>query len=289
MSFWDAAAVAVKTLTYAATFGAAGAVFFLRYNADFIADRPRHAIRRMVCGLAVLAVAGGAVHVMVTAASMSGGAVGMRDSSLIRMVLQAGAGRANAVRAIGILFAAAGVLPRRPPPWALFGAAIAATSFAWTGHAHSLSPNVFPVVLLGLHLLAAAFWLGALVPLALVARHGDLAKIAAASARFGAAAVFVVVGMIAAAATLLWLLLGGVGELPGSTYGRIAALKLVFVAGLLCLAAFNKLRLTPRLLEGDAGAARSLRTSIRFELLSAALILTVTAALTTVAGPPALE
>jgi putative copper export protein len=125
--------------------------------------------------------------------------------------------------------------------------------------------------------------------LELVARHGDLVKIAAAAARFGAAAAFVVVAMITAAATLLWMLLGGYGNLPGSTYGRIAALKLLCVAGLLCLAAFNKLRLTPRLLDGDAGAVRRLQTSIHFELLLAALILTVTAALTTLAGPPALE
>ena len=123
----------------------------------------------------------------------------------------------------------------------------------------------------------------------MVARDGDLAKIGAASARFGAVAVFVVIGMVAAGATLLWLLLGGFGDLPGSAYGRFAALKLALVAGLLCLAAFNKLRLTPRLLHGDAGAVRSLRTSIRFELLFGALILTVTAALTTLAGPPALE
>jgi putative copper export protein len=125
--------------------------------------------------------------------------------------------------------------------------------------------------------------------LELVARHGDVSKIAAAAARFGATAVFVVVAMIAAAATLLWLLLGGYGNLVDSSYGRIAALKLMFVAGLLCLAAFNKLRLTPRLLDGDAGAVRALQTSIRFELLMAALILTVTAALTTLAGPPVLE
>jgi putative copper resistance protein D len=289
LSPWDAAAVALKTVTYAATFGAAGAVFFLRYNAAFIADAPRLTVRRMVRSLAVLAVAAGAAHIMVTAASMSGGAAGMRDSSLIRMVLQAGAGRANAIRAIGILLAAIGVRPQRPASWALLGAAMAATSFAWTGHAHSLDPNVYPVLLLGLHLLAAAFWLGALAPLGLVARDGDLAKIGAAAARFGAAAVFVVIGMIAAGATLLWLLLGGFADLPGSTYGRFAALKLVLVAGLLGLAAFNKLRLTPRLLDGDAGAVRSLRTSIRCELLFGALILTVTAALTTLAGPPALE
>ena len=288
LSPWDAAAAAAKTATYAATFGAAGAVFFLRYNAAFIADAPRLSIRRLVLGLAVLAVAAGAAHIMLTAASMSGGAAGMRDSSLIRMVLQTGAGRANAIRAAGILLAAIGVWPQRPPSWALLGGAMAATSFAWTGHAHSLGP-VYPMVLLGLHLLAAAFWLGALAPLGLVARDGDLARIAAAAARFGAAAVYIVIGMIAAAATLLWLLLGGFGDLPGSAYGRLAALKLVLVAGLLCFAAFNNRRLTPRLLAGDAGAVRTLRTSIRFELLFGALILAVTAVLTSVAAPPALE
>jgi putative copper export protein len=205
------------------------------------------------------------------------------------MILQAGAGRANAIRAAGILLAVIGMLPQRPPWWALLGAAMAATSFAWTGHAHSLGPDVYPVLLLGVHLLTAAFWLGALAPLGFIARQGDLTQIAASSSRFGAAAVFVLGAMIAAAATLLWLLLGGFANLAGSTYGRLATLKLAFVAGLLCLAAFNKLRLTPRLLDGDTGAVRSLRTSIRLELLLAALVLTVTAVLTSAAGPPALE
>lgn len=246
-------------------------------------------MRRLVRCLGVLAVAAGAAHIMLTAASISGGAAGMHDGSLIRMVLQAGAGRANAIRAAGILLASIGVLPHRPPWWAVLGAAMAATSFAWTGHTHSLGPNVFPVLLLGVHLLAAAFWLGALVPLGIIAREGDLAKTASSSARFGAAAVFGVGAMLAAAAALLWLLLGGFVDLRDSTYGRIAALKLALVAALLCLAAFNKLRLTPRLLRGDVRAARHLRTSLRFELLFGLLVLTVTAALTSVAGPPALE
>jgi copper resistance protein D len=289
LSPWDAAAVAVKTLTYGATLGAAGAVFFLRYNAAFIADAPREKIRRLVWRLAVLAVPAGAAHIVVTAASMAGAAAVMRDGSLIGMVVQAGAGRVNAIRAVGLLLAAVGVLAQRPSGWAMLGAAMAATSFAWTGHAQSLDPSVYPVLLLGVHLLAAAFWLGALAPLELIARDGDLAKTAAASVRFGKAAVFVVGGMIAAAATLLWLMLGGFAELSDSTYGRLACLKLAFVAGLLFLAAFNKLRLTPRLQDGDAGAVRSLRTSICLELLFGALALTVTAVLTTVTGPPVLE
>jgi putative copper export protein len=145
------------------------------------------------------------------------------------------------------------------------------------------------VLLLGVHLLGVAFWLGALAPLEAVARAGDLSCTAAAAARFGAAAVVIVAVLIAAAATLLWLLLGGFGEIWGSTYGRWITLKLAFVAGLLGVAAYNKLRLTPRLRAGDAGAGRSLRAAIRLEMLLSVLALAVTATLTTVAGPPALD
>jgi copper resistance protein D len=83
-------------------------------------------------------------------------------------------------------------------------------------------------------------------------------------------------------------LLGDFAELWRSDYGRYVMLKLAFVAGLLCLAAFNKLSLTPRLLAGDTRALQALRTSIRLELLMGGLILLATAALTTVTGPPAL-
>jgi putative copper resistance protein D len=100
----------------------------------------------------------------------------------------------------------------------------------------------------------------------------------------GGVAVLVLVGV-----TLLWVLLGGLSELWNSSYGITACVKLALVACLLACAAFNKLRLTPRVLDGDARAARSLRNSIAIEMAVAALILIVTAALTTLTGPPSPE
>jgi putative copper export protein len=287
---WDAAAIALKALTYAATLGAAGAVFFLRYNGTLITGANRLSIRRVVIGLSILSVLAGAAQIMMSAASMSGEAAGMWDAPLLRLTWQAGAGRVNVIRAAGLLLSALVLWSDRPPWLAIFGAAMAATSFAWTGHARALNPDGLPLVLLGVHLLSVAFWLGALAPLLIVAHRADLPDIAAAAARFGAAAVYVVGALIAAGVSLLWMmLLGHVTALWTSSYGRYVMLKLAFVAGLLCLAAFNKLRLTPRLRAGDAGAAWSLRTSIRVELLLGILILTVTAALTTLTGPPALD
>lgn len=286
---WPAALIGVKTLGYAGTLGAAGAVFFLGYAGDLVANAELLRIRRRVLAFAALAVAAGAAHIVMTAGSMSGNAAGMWDGSLIRMVWQAGEGRALEIRAVGFVVAALVMLMQRPAAWGLLGAAMAATSFAWTGHAQSLSPRVIPVFLLGAHLLGVAFWLGALAPLGVLAREGDVSRIAAAAQRFSAVAVFVVAGLIAAAVPLLWLLLGSFAELWRSTYGRTIAIKLVFVACLLSLAAFNKLRLTPRIKAGEADAVRSLRTSIRLEMWLAAMVLAVTATLTTVAGPPALD
>src|ERR1700678_1704396 len=183
---WDAAAIAFKTLTYAATLGVAGAVFFLRYSGPLITSAHRLRIRHLVLGLALLSVLAGAAQIMVSAASMSGAAAGMWEGSLLRMVWQAGAGRANAARAIGLVLAVLLVSPDRPSGWALLGAALAATSFAWTGHARSLRPDAIPILLLSVHLLGVAFWLGALLPLLIVARGGDLPRTAAAASHFGA-------------------------------------------------------------------------------------------------------
>lgn len=288
LSVWDASAIAAKTITYAATLGAAGAAWFLRYCHTLLADAHRQRIRRTALALAALSVCSGAAQLLITAGSMRGAAAGMLNGSLIQLAWQSGAGRDNAIRASGLLLVAMGVLSHRPAWPALLGAAMAATSFAWTGHARVLDSDIVPV-LLGVHLLGAAFWLGALAPLLIVAANDDISRIAPVAARFGAAALYVVAGMAAAAMSLLSMLLGGVEQLWSSDYGRIALLKLGFVVVLLCFAAFNKLRLTPRLLAGDAGAVRSLAVTVRWELILGVLILAATAALTTIAGPPALD
>ena len=67
---------------------------------------------------------------------------------------------------------------------------------------------------------------------------------------------------------------------------KSSILLLLSVSALLCAAAVNRLWLTPRLRAGDAAAAAALRRSIRFEMLVGGLILLVTAAFTSLSGPP---
>jgi putative copper export protein len=99
----------------------------------------------------------------------------------------------------------------------------------------------------------------------------------------------VVAVLLVAGAAILWSLLGSVAELRTSAYGRIASAKIALVACLLALAAWNKLRLVPRIVAGAPLAVQSLRRSIRAEMVVAGLILLITAALTTLAGPPSMS
>lgn len=288
MTRWDLLTILVKASLYAATLAASGTVFFLGYSGSLIEDAERRRVRRLAAMLMVLALIASAALIFVTAASMSGDVSGLFDARLDGMAW-GGQSQALIVRIAGLLAAATfGVSVRRPGALALTGAAVAATSFAWTGHAHATGA-VSTVALMSIHLLGVAFWVGALGPLLMLTDRLDARRIAPAAHRFGTAAVAVVGALAVAGGVVLWRFLGGFAELWGTSYGRTACVKLGLVAVLLGFAALNKLRLTPRLLAGDARAVRNLRLSIEIELLLAGLILVATAALTTLNGAPALD
>ncbi len=286
-SGWDVAAVSAKAVTYAATFGAAGAVFFTLYCGALLRDPQRVLIRRMIAALILAAAAATVLRILLLAGSMSGAAADMVNTTFAGMILRAGEGRASGVRIAGLalmLFALAKNPALRGP--AIAGAVAASTSFAWVGHVHALAPNTVPSLLLCLHLMCAAFWLGALPPLWIIAADAHEPQIAAAAARFGKLAVRLVALLIAAGASLLLMLIGRAAPFWASDYGRMMAVKLLAVGALLSFAAWNKLALTPRLLQGDARAVIAFRRSLLGEMSFGALILLTTAAFTTLAGPP---
>jgi copper resistance protein D len=289
LGIWDGAALLVKAALYAATLGAAGGVFFLAYTRSLLEPADRLAIARPLGLLVAVAIAASAARVLLTAASMASDAAGMLDTRLLAMVWHGGEGRAAALCAGGLLLAMPALARGGRAGWlAIAGAVLAATSFAWVGHAHAATQAAAPL-LVGVHVLAVAFWLGALGPLAIEARRRAPRELGAVAARFGRLAMAVVAALLAAGAAVLWLLLGSLAELWTSGYGCLACVKIAFVACLLALAAWNKLRLVPRIVAGDPLAVRSLRRAIRAEMLVAGLILLITAALTTLTGPPSMS
>jgi putative copper resistance protein D len=284
ISGWDVAAVLLKAATYAATLTAAGGVFFLVYCRALLAERERLRIRGSVGLLIAVAILASCGRIAVLTASMSDAFAGMFDASMISLLLSGGEGRATGWRLFGLLLMAAALLSTRRPALAGIGAVVAAVSFAAVGHAHAAA-SVLPVLLLSVHLVCVAFWLGALAPLLSIAGEAGVAHTAALAARFGAAALGVVGILVITGGIVLTVLLDGVVQLWTSRYGRLVSLKLGLVILLLTFAGFNKLRLTPRLLAADESAVRALRRSIQAEMFIAGLILLVTATFTTITGP----
>jgi copper resistance protein D len=285
---WDAAAALAKAIIYAGTLGAAGAIFFLNYNERLLREAQRRDIVRSILLLAAVAVSANAVRISLLTASMSGNLAGMFDMSFAGMILRAGEGRAAGIRIAGLILCSAAMLPgRRWTRLAFVGALLAAASFAAAGHVHALKPNIAATLLSILHLWCGAFWLGALWPLLQVTRNGADSRTASQASRFGNIALILVALLIAAGALLLYRLLGSLAAMWTSDYGRMLSLKLLLVAALLFAAAVNKLRFTPRLAAGEAAAAVYLRRSIIVEMILGGLILLVTAAFTSLSGPPA--
>jgi putative copper resistance protein D len=285
LSGWDAATVFAKALTYAATLCAAGAVFFLLYARDLLNGSQRRRIRRLIGVLLITSAIASGAKVLFLAGSMSGTFAGMFDSGFTGMILRAGEGRAAYVRLVGLALCALALSAhRRLQTPALIGAIIASVSFAQAGHVHALHSNTASL-LLSVHLLCAAFWLGALAPLMMIAQDGNGVQIASSAARFGRLALYGVAVLLIAGASQLWILSRGAQDFWSSPYARMMAGKLLAVAVLLSVAAFNKLYLTPRLSAYRAAAARFHR-SIQVEMLLAAVILLITAAFTTIMGPP---
>jgi copper resistance protein D len=286
LSGWDVGAVAAKVLVYAATLGASGAVFFLSYAGGLLTGAQRAAIRRIVAIQLIVAASFTILRILLLTGAMSDSFGGMFDRDMAGMLLEAGEGTAAAVRLVGLALAGCALsLNRRLQIPAVAGAVIAASSFAWVGHVRALQPLLPATLFSCMHLIGVAFWVGALLPLLRSTRESAL-EVGALAKRFGTLAVAAVSLLVVAGLSMLWMLSYGQREFWSSGYGAMIAVKLLLVALLLGAAALNKLRLTPRLMTGEAGAVVMLRRSIRFELLTVVLILIVTAIFTSLTGPP---
>ena len=94
--------------------------------------------------------------------------------------------------------------------------------------------------------------------------------------RFSRVAVPAVAALALTGLGLAAVQLGSVRALTGTSYGLLLSIKLLLVAGLLCLAALNRFRLTPRL-AGNPLNTRALVRSIVLECVLAMGILAVVA------------
>jgi copper resistance protein D len=138
------------------------------------------------------------------------------------------------------------------------------------------------------HLIAAAAWVGGLLPLALMLAAADqassLAVARAVSLRFSAYGVVAVGALLFTGAINTWYLAGSIRALTETDYGHLLLIKIALFLVMLGLATVNRLWLTPAL-AADAGqewsrhAFRQLHRNVAIEIGAGAIILSVVAVL----------
>ncbi len=222
--------------------------------------------------------------VIATAGAIAGVAIlvvrlgGAFDVSIALIVLQSSSGLAAIVLMFGALL---GALHTRTM---FVGASLIAIAAGIAGHASANS--IASGMVVSLHVAAASWWTGGL--LILVSEHGisDLPSFANVVNRFSNQARLMIAVLLAAGVWAIYDLLGLSMSALGSTYGKVLLAKLVLVLVLLCLALYNRLKIAPALNNSISGADSCLRKTILAELSVIALIIVVTALLTTILSPP---
>jgi copper transport protein len=146
-------------------------------------------------------------------------------------------------------------------------------SLALSGHATTAEPRSLTRPSVFLHAIAAAFWIGSLVPLLMAVRAtagGDRTL-----ARFSRAIPYPLAALVLTGLALAYVQLDRPDALWTTDYGSVLFRKLVFVGVLLVLACANRFVLVPRYEAKGAAATRPLAASLAVEIVIALVILAI--------------
>jgi len=280
---WAIAAIIAKAVGYGAALLAMGGPLFVlvfRSSSNDVRQLAwKVAVIAALIGLAVLALRFGIRAARISGMGLSGAVDPMMlgfvwDSPLGAAAIWRGAGELLVVALLirGIVGLSAG----------LIGALLIAVSYTFVGHSLG-DPRWLLASLLTLHLLAAAFWIGALLPLRHAVGQPEGARLLH---RFGNVASLTVALLVVVGLIFAWLMTGSFSNLLSTAYGKTLLAKLGVVSGLMALAALNKWRFVPALASGTPAAVPHLRRSIQIEAIAVLLILMATATLTSITTPP---
>jgi copper transport protein len=268
---------AVKVVLYVGLFAGIGGAFFCAWIADPVSRR------RSQPWLLVL-LAAGLVAAPASVALQGVDALDLPLSGVTQKVswetgLETSYGLTAIAAAFALFagfFACVAESARIARGLALLGLLGVGLALSLSGHASTAQPQLVSRPALFLHAVCVAFWIGALLPLALGVR--DAGKRAAPSGvgevrRFSNAIVPVVVLLVLTGLWLAFVQLDRIDALWTTSYGQVLACKLAAVIALFALAAANRYWLVPKFESSGGAAARRFAISIAFELIIALMIL----------------
>jgi copper resistance protein D len=264
-------------------------------------------LARLAWASAALAVLSGAASLAVQTAAMGERPLSdlWSDGLVATVLLDTDFGHVWLLRLALLVLLAAALRPpyfsapapawRRGAALALAVAFVAALAFAGHAAAGDGVEGVIHQAADVLHLVAAAAWVGALVPLAIALAApkdggSSLAIARTATLRFSTLGIVSVGTVLATGIVNTLELAGTVPALFGTSYGRLLLVKIALFLAMLAIAAVNRMRLTPQLAAGGVAvgpALRQLRTNALAEAVIGAVILFIVAMLGTL--PPGRE
>jgi putative copper resistance protein D len=147
-----------------------------------------------------------------------------------------------------------------------------AGALAWSGHGAATPGHAGDLHLVAdiLHLIAAAFWLGGLVPLAMLLRwllqsmdESGPVILQNVLRRFSNLGLVLVATLVITGALNAYFILGSADALFAGDYGRALLAKLALFVVMAMIAAINRLKLTPDLASASADPRLRARTARR--------------------------
>jgi putative copper export protein len=273
----DALSAALKGILYAGILLAAGSVF-AQVQLQLKESFAHVALRSVQIGATLVFVAcvAGTLVMMVRLG-------GQFDSPTLTIIFSSSVGAAlfMQVSAVALMLAAGS----DPSAYIMrvIGSGLLILSLAFNGHA--ITVGFFESLVLAGHAALAAWWVGSLIYLRHSCQTQNVDATAPLLARFGAAATVAVGLLIVAGSHLIWTMVP-FDQYPTFTgYEQRLAIKVALAATVFGVAAYNKWRLTPKILAGDLTAITTLRRTIGVELIAIGLVLAATAVLTTYSSP----
>jgi copper resistance protein D len=282
----DALSVVFRAASFVLLLQAAGIAGFIAVFGSFLAgSRSLAATRRLGWRLAVAAIVSVTAHYLLESGRMAGEMSGVFDPAMQMLALRSSTGAAFAMRVLGLSLVAVG-LRRSMVAVAVAGVILAISAFAVTGHTSDTSHRAAAAILLILHLLVVAFWIGALCPLYMAARQDPPAVAAKLIDMFSTVATWAVPGIALAGIGLTVLLVPALAVFS-QPYGQLLLTKVALFALLIAMASFNKWIFGPACANDHPRASLAFRRTVALEYLVICAVLAVTAVMTTFYSPEA--
>jgi putative copper export protein len=291
----DALSVALRAVSFALLLNAAGIPIFIAAFGRLVPNTVP-AIGRLGWKLAIGALVFVVAHHTLEAARMTGEMSGVLDPAMQKMALLSPAGAAFALRVVGLLLIAVGLrMTARSPQHvssrvsatngglrvALVGALLAVAAFTLVGHTSITPHRLAAAVLITVHLLVVAFWVGGLWPLYMVATKELPSVTSRVIDAFSMAATWVVPLILLAGIGLAALLLPRLATF-NQPYGQLLLAKVAGFAVLMAMASLNKWRFGPACAQGHTVA---FKRTVLIEYILICIVLAVTAVMTTFYSP----